>query len=261
MQKIPSRPFKPAGVFSCSPRDIPLLVHQAHVIKHPFGLHALMEQRGRNLGARHWNAEAWDATSPPVITNEQRRIATAAISALSVDGQGCQVPRLSNEEYAGEVGDDWEGCYRCSEPVAQRCTTITRDIAAAYRQVIDLTLELIDGAEGRIVPRAKLSSIIWKSARVPARLDGLTVMTIGWHRTADRSRPMIRISRWDGIRSEFLLESNELRWRTTYRQPPRSAGALLTFLMDYAETPVLSLRLSDSAIVPRRWSEESGAWS
>ena len=255
--RVPSREYKPGGQLRCPPREIAVRAWQAHLIKHPFGMNALMSPR-LNGGKRQWNEEGWDVTVPPVITAGTRADLVQKIESLRVAGAVCKVPRLSNESYGGDVPADWEACYRCSAELATECASSTKSIGDAYSRVVDETLGLLDGGFGAVVSRADLSRSVWQAVATPTKLTGLAVLTLGCTRARDSYRLVARISRWDSMRVEFTLDGSDMRWRTTYRNSQRSLGALLTFLMDYAETPEVPLKLSDKALVPRQWSEENG---
>jgi len=259
MVRIPQRVFR-LGPLRCAPRDIPLSVWQAHVIKHPFGLNALMTPRLHG-GKRRWDEEGWHTEAHPVITGEMRREIAERITALSSEGKSCRVSRLSNEEYGGDVPNDWEACYRCPQQLAESCAEILKPVSGAYASVLDDTLALLDDPNGKLVSRASFAAALWRCTPSHSRPKGLAALSVGIIRSNDRTRTVARINSSAGTRIEFQLDGAEMRWRTTYRKPVRTVGAQLAFLMDYPETPFVPHTLSDLVLIPRLWSEENGVGS
>jgi hypothetical protein len=232
-------------------------VWQAHIIKHPFGLNALMTPRLHG-GKRRWDEEGWHTGPQPVISAEARRDIAKRISALSVAGNSCRVSRLSNEEYGGDVPNEWEACYRCPPPLAEGCAELLKPVSDGYARVVEDTLALLHDSNGKLTRRATLAAALWRRAPNPGALKGLAVLSVGVIRSNDRAGTVARVNCSDGIRIEFQLDASELRWRTTYRKELRTVGAQLAFLMDFPETPVVPLALSDMVLIPRQWSEENG---
>lgn len=249
--RIPSRQWRFAEDLHADPLEISAQVLQAHLIKHPFGMSALMTPRVGG-GARRWNDDGWDALSPPVITLEQRRSLTASIGALVVDGASCQLSRLPKEEYGGEAPDRWEACPRCPTGLAEACKVVTYDAALAYRAVIDDTLALLAGIDGEVVARSVLRAHIPPFAK-PDELVGAAIMTLG--QVGHPAKTVARINRWDGVRVELYVGGRQLRWRTTYRRPASQQNPV-TQLLDFPRDPAdLRLPLSGKCIVSRPWWE------
>lgn len=253
--KVPSRAFALPARLRIEPREVDSTAWQAHVVKHPFGMGALMHANGGR--GRAWNLEGWDGLTPPVITGELRRARVAAIQALAVDGASCQLGRLHRESYGGEAPVGWQKCYECQRALAGACAESTADIGGRYRDVVDETLASIADEQGLVVSQLVLARLITPKARRPD-LNGLVVLTAGL--IAGGTMPGVRVHRWDGVRVELTRHFGQLSWRTTLRRPPADDGARITFLLAGATQPAtMRDALSGMCVVPRHWWVATGA--
>lgn len=252
---IPSRTFSFARSLVAAPARIDVNVMQAHLIKHPFGMERLMSG-SRRRADQTWDADGWHLLDPPVITLEQRRAMTAAIGALAVGSAQCEVPRLPAERYGGEPPDNWERCYDCPRPLAATCEAETLPVAEAYARVVDETLALVADPGGVVVSAVDFARAVFQLRR---DLVGLAVLTVGLARSID-AQPIVRVSRWDGVRVELWLRDGHLmRWRTCYRKLGATRAAQQQFLLEGAVRPTaFSLPLSDRCVVPHLWWRQGG---
>ena len=131
-------------------------------------------------------------------------------------------------------------------------------VGGRYAAATEELLTALEEGEGAAIPPAQLHRVIQTLWRAPERLAGLVVLSVGLD--ARGLRPIARISRADGVRSELYLEEpNRLRWRTTYRdeRSVRTGPQKVSFVGDVAR-PSFGLPLSDLCVVPRRWWETHG---
>ncbi|MDI7266809.1 MAG: hypothetical protein QME96_02295 [Myxococcota bacterium] len=232
-------------------------VLQAHVIKHPFGVGAMLAAtvEGRR---RPWNAEGWDRLDPPTITLVERRECVTQIRGLEVAGTRCHVRRLHLEEYGGDPVSD-EPCYECGGSLAAACSEVTLDVAVRYAAWVDIIVKRIASDGGvRIGALDVLRRVLRLSHRSPSKLDGLVVGSLGRETAGDSHSLRLRFNAWNGIRVEFRGAGVGWRWRTTYRRPPRAPTELAEFLLDPAPGGTLVPPwMSGGWWVPRPWWMEA----
>ena len=255
--KIPSRQFELAGGLVCPPVEVPRDVWQEHVVKHPLGVEAIARTRGRDP----WNREGWDRVDPPVISEPERAEILRAIAALAMGKLRCEVPEIRGKK-GGSEGDRL-ACSVCPPPIVVRCGELLGPPAAVggrYAAVVDTLLATLANDTGTRVEAARFHEAVGRLWRTPEKLTGLVVLTVGLD-ARSQTRPIVRVSRDDGVRAEFYLEEpKRMRWRTMYRDQAevRSAAQRINFLR---KVPMPAPRLgpvSDMCVVPRHWWESHG---
>jgi hypothetical protein len=259
MRFFPRHPRRFGGDLFSEPSALSASSTQHHLIKHVFGLNALLS--GTAKGARHWNAEGWDSTQPPVLTVDQRRVLVAGIRALAVDGNGCAIPDLERETAKGGANVELKFCQTCPQALRDECVRITAEVADRYFGSAETILDAVGGEHSIAVPRQS----VWLAAtnlfsRSRQSLVPLVVFTAGW---AGEERDMLvaRFSAFSGLRLEFYMKGRSLSWRTTYRSSDRMPGNFLKFAIDTRARPNSTQAhsiLSDSCLVPRPWWEAHG---
>lgn len=254
--RIPGKAHQLVGSVVLADSEVLTTVLQAHVIKHPFGMGAILggtadEQR------RRWDSEGWDAVDPCVIAQPDRRRCVEQIRGLEVADGRCRVQRLHREEYGGESSSD-EPCYECGRALAGACADITGAVAARYAGWVDAVLSRVASDAGVRVSPLDLQTRVLGLVRSPTRLDGLVVASLGCDVNDDRISPRLRFNAWNGIRVEFRQVGPTWRWRTTYRRPPEGAPRLAGWLLDPAPGgALLSSPMSGDWWVPRPWWQET----
>ena len=245
---VPSGALALAGGLRCSPREVPLAVWQAHLVKHPLGLDALRS-------GRPWNNEGWDTTTPPAVTAEARVRLVERIQALEDGSRRCGVREFRGGHTPAAPEDP---CYRCASPLQPRCAAILDEPEGVGRRYAAVTAALLGEFAEQCaieVPRLALSYRLTAGLRHPSWIEAGLILAAGVE--GRKPAAMVRIARGDGTRADFWLNGRELRWRTTYRIPQRTVHTRFSFLMDLpAKTP--SLPLSDVYVVPRGWWEAHG---
>lgn len=234
----------PCGL-ACPQADIEPAVWQAHLLKHPMGFGSLISYSGQ----RPWNAEGWDRLEPPVITESRREALVKAIASLA----GCRFP-----EIRGGTGSDPDElpCYQCPGKSLAECQRLLGTgeplVGKGYADVALSMIESLSSDTAIAVDRAAVCQRAISLWRTPEALTGLTVASAGLDH---KDRPILRASRYDGVRTEFYLRGSEVRWRTTYRELRATAPRRLVFLLDMNPPSVRAGTLSDRCIVPRQWWE------
>lgn len=244
--RIPTRGVALPGGLRCAPGEVRVAAWQAHLLKHPLGIAAMRNERP-------WNHEAWDVTTPPVVTQEQRERLSGRIVALDPGGDRCQV-----RELRGARSLEPEPCYRCQPPLLHQCAALLDEadgVGRRYAAVIDALLAEVAEDRATVVPRLDLTRRLIGATRRPAWIEGGTVLAVGIE--GRHPRPTVRVARGDGTRADFWLNGTDLVWRTTYRLPQVSVNTRASFLMDHP-APSPSLSLSDVYVVPRGWWEAHG---
>lgn len=244
--RIPTRGVALPGGLRCAPGEVRVAAWQAHLLKHPLGIGAVRNERP-------WNHEAWDVTTPPVVTQEQRERLSGRIVALDPGGDRCQV-----RELRGARSPEAEPCYRCQPSLLQQCAVLLDEadgVGRRYAAVIDALLGEVAEDRAMVVPRPQVFGRLFRGLTRPAWIEAGIVVAVG---VEGRSlAPTVRIARGDGTRADFWLNGTELVWRTTYRLPQVSVNTRASFLMDHP-APSPSLSLSDVYVVPRGWWEAHG---
>jgi hypothetical protein len=253
--KLPARDYMLVGGVSCPSATIDAPVWQAHVVKHPLGVH------GQLHGAKPapWNLEGWDQTVPPVMAAESRPKLAAAIGTIWRDSAGCGVPELTGGTAQGT--DVQATCKACPRGVLAQCDRLCNEeypVGRLYASATESLLADVEEGAGAVVTREAVTTAVMKRLGKPSAWDGLTVFTVGVAKS-DRRTPIARILRADGLVAEFYLNGRTLRWRTTRRSAETGPFARASFLTDMA-IPLPSLgALSDVCVVPRHWWESHGS--
>ena len=247
--KLPESPRSLPGGLVCPDNDVERRVWQAHLLKHPLGVGALIEHDG----AEPWNYEGWDTLEPPVITQARRDSIVKAITALQGSSE-CRLPELR-----GRTESDPERlpCYDCARNAFRTCETVfsSGEAPVVAQEYLRVTLELlasVDSARGEIVPRGEFTRRALSLWWTPEAFAGLTVAQVG---TLWGGKPLLWITRFDGVESQYYLEGKKLRWKTTYRVKLPTATSQLSFLVKTKNPIAQAGDLSDKCIVPRQWWE------
>lgn len=255
--KLPSRDFLLVGGLACPNSEIDRGVWQEHVVKHPLGVHAI----ARSFGRDPWTDEGWDKLEPPVVTEEERVNLVRDIAALAEGKLRCEVPEFRGKKAGASL--ERLACRDCQPPVVARCEKLINapaGVGVRYTNVTEDLLKELSGENGVQVEAARFHQVLHRLWRSPEKLAGALVLTVGLDgRRA--ARPVVRISREDGVRAEFYLEEpNRLRWRTTYRAyiQTRTAPQRISFLGDIPRPAPGLGRVSELCVVARRWWEAYG---
>lgn len=250
---LPKSEIALGGVLRCPRREIEVGPWQAHVVKHPLGGHWLR----RCAGKAAWNAEGWDRLEPPVVTEVDRASLLASIQGFATETQRCGARELWGKP---PKGDD-EPCYACKAPLVKQCEKVVNAagaVGAVYADRVEMILRSFSDAVQ--VSKKDLGARLMAFLRAPEKLEGLSVLHVGLDRGEGNKR-IARISGHDGVVVEFyLLGQDELKWRTTYREPQAMAnvGARLSFLQRAPHPDNRIEVLSDAALVTRGWWETHG---
>lgn len=251
--RLPRQRYSFFGDLSCAPATVADRVWQEHVVKHPLGVGALRAKSPNGI-TRTWNDEGWDVVTPPVATLEARRWATAAIRSLDESNQRCGVDRLEKETYGGREATGPLPCRVCPDSLVARCFGILNDsaesIGGRYAEATEALLSLVATPDGDEIPRARLIQALHRNHRDDESRETLAVLTVG--------DGIVRIHGGHGVRAEFYLNENQMRWRTTYRRPYRTPATQISGLLDFASSSDRSRRpglASETCLVPRPWSE------
>jgi hypothetical protein len=254
--RVPSQEYALAGGLKCLPREVPLGAWLDHVVKHALGVRSIARSEGRDP----WHHEGWDRLDPPVVNDADRTTLAAAIGALTEGKLRCEVPELRGKKRGS--APDRLACYECQEPILGRCAKLvaTSGVGDRYRATLeDLLRELsVDG--GVQVGRAAFHTAARRFYRTPERIDGVVLLSLGVDDRRSRT-PIVRISRSDGVRAEFYLDTPQrMRWRTTYRDAlATSAGeGRITFVSDMPFCPSYLSAVSEHCVVARRWWDSHG---
>jgi hypothetical protein len=241
---LPSRPLKLAGGFQCAPSSIAVAAWQAHLVKHPLGVDAIRRDHP-------WNHEGWP------ISDAQRRDWTTNIQALEAQHGRCGAREL----HGGRAPQtrEKEPCYVCAPGLLSRCAGILNQadgVGAQYASATESLLEAMQEDRAIVVPRVDVSRRMSKALfSNPAWIEAGAILGVGLGKD---KRPMVRIARGDGTRTDLWLNGANLNWRTTYRVPQVSVYTRWTFLLDQpAKTNALPL--SDAYVVARGWWETHGS--
>lgn len=252
--KLPATDLMLEGGLRCAAYEVDAKTWQAHVLKHPLGVHRRVALDGKPLP---WNCEGWETLVPPVITAGRRDHLIARIASLGIGGLACEVPEVRRRRVASSQTEI--ECYDCGPPLVAACASACRDdaVSGSYAETIVRLLTGMQEGAAVVVERARLTRTLLRMFR--AGLDAfreLTVLTVG---VADRgSQPIARLSRGDGVRVEFYRSGTVLRqWRTAHRTPPVHVNASIGFLLDMARQGSGG-PLSDLCVVARPWWENHG---
>lgn len=254
--KVPAIPYELPKSLRVEPRDIPTRVAQDHVVRHVLGLAALYSESwdGR---ATPWDSEGWDRTNPPALDVEHRRDRVQQIGELDVQGQRCRAKLLGHETYGGAPPLETRPCEKCPDALVAACADLLRGISERYFACVAHALGELSTHGTEVVSIPELWRVATSFHLRPDRLDGLVVGTCGLIARENDQMPYLQLSRIDGVRSHFYLNSRTtLRWRTTFRDPPSGVADKLSFVLNVprgAGDPDLPQQLSGRALVPRQW--------
>ena len=227
---------------------------QAHLIKHPMGVNAI----ARSAGREPWNQEGWDRLVPPVVTAAERTQAVEAIASLRHESARCEVPEFQGRRKG--TNPENVACTKCRAELVDACFGILGGQVQVGQRYATVTEELVDAVTaGRCAQlgKRKLFLALFSLWQKPEALRGLCVLRFGLDQKSGRS-PIVRISRSDGVRTEFYIRGRSLKWRTTYRDilaVSTPAGAM-AFLQDPPPPASFLGALSETCAVPRSWWEE-----
>jgi hypothetical protein len=237
----------------CPSTEVELQVFLDHVIRHPLG--ALHSQ------GVAWNQEGWDKTEPPTVTAAERDAIVASVRELRAGAKSCVV--FDAEGAWKKLRSVQAGpCCSCDGTLVKKCVPFLLadgSVGQRYGKVTAEMLGELSKPVGVQVERRKFFERMNKAWNVPRGVDGLSVLTVGLDASRQCSA-VVRISRFDGIRSEFYLqEPNRLAWRTTYRQVEKtsSVSGQISFLSQ-VPLPKPLLALSELCVVSRHWWERYG---
>jgi hypothetical protein len=255
--KVPSQDYALAGGLVCPVHEVDRGVWQEHVVKHPLGVQAL----AKSEGVAAWNQEGWDRLEPPAVTEGARAELVSLIAALSEGTLRCAVPELRGKK----SGSDPErlACRDCQAPIVVRCEKLLHapgGVGERYRSVTEDLLAGLTGDAGVAIAAEKFHAALRGMWRTPEKLAGAIVLTVGLENRRG-ARPIARISRYDGVRTELYFEEpDRLRWRTTYREfaKTRTGPLQISFLSDVPRPAPGLGRVSELCVVARRWWESHG---
>jgi hypothetical protein len=242
---LPSSEVRLPGGLRWIPAVIEPAAWQAHLTKHPLGLYAL------RVAGRAWNHEGWDATTPPVVTEESRAALLPRVAQLRAGRDQCGVPEFHGHTSSAARPE----CYTCKDPLLGACAELMASTGlGAYAA---LTEEVVRGVvDGVTVKRESLASALAPGAMRPGVWNGLLVL--GFGRSAKYGH-VARFVRADGLLVVLTLgPSGTVRWNTTYRRPLANAMDRFIFFLRDQPPRDRSLPLSESYVVPRAWWERHG---
>src|SRR5690606_9081049 len=206
---------------------------QAHVMKHPFGVGAVLGILPGRV-ERRWNHEGWDETAPPVLTAGERAELVEAIKAIDRGGERCGIPRLEASTYRGDPSPDGLACDRCDPHVQAACAETTEVVGLRYRSAIEAAVARLHGEAAEVVPYAELVERLLahlpNDVPLPAAVGSLG-------RAPNGASSLLRVSTPDGLIVELYVDPKAGRatgWRTTYRQRLPSRARMVSHLL----TPV-----------------------
>jgi len=194
----------------------------AHLAKHPLGAYALHQRKP-------WNAEGFDALTPPTIEHAERERFLAFIRDTASRGGACGVREFAQDP--SRSSDGKIACFdECPTKLVRGCNEMLRAVGDRYRALVD---ELLDAlVDGIAVPRGLLSATITRGLLQQRSLSGLVLLATGVKQRSTFCEDVAQINRFDGVRVSFYLNRASLRWRTTFRCAPRSPTAAVRTLLD-----------------------------
>jgi hypothetical protein len=247
--RIPREALQLPGGLSCVVAEVEPRVTSAHVVRHPLGVDAERDRVGSA-----WDREGWGELAPAAISNEARTRLFRTLASLSVHGAGCGVPEVSG---ARDIRDQQQiECSACPTPLARRCETELHDVVDVY---VARTTELLeDLATSSVwVPRLAMIRVLAGRLRTAEPWTPLATLSVGFD-ARTRERPIARVSRTDGLRTELYLHGASLRWRTTWRSVPSNGAEAMSFVLQFPKPLDSSHALSDRCLVARPWWERHG---
>lgn len=214
----------------------------AHLAKHPLGAYALHQRKP-------WNAEGFDALTPPTIEPAERERFLSYIRDTASRGGACGVREFAQAPARGSDGKI--ACYaECPTALVRGCNETLRAVSDRYRALVDELLDaLVDGVE---VPRCVLSATITRGLLRQRSLSGLVILATGVKQRSTFSEDIAQLNRFDGVRISFYLDRSSLRWRTTFRCAPRSPTAAVRTLLDVPRDESMSATF----LVARPWWQQ-----
>jgi len=244
--RVPEQTQQLSAEIVVKPSEVELRAWQAHVMKHPFGLGAILNGY-RMRGRRHWNHEGWDSLPRPVITETIRVRLTRAIRALEDGGRQCAIDLLAELETKVPSGHGDTPCYECPPMLAQRCNAQTLEVGRRYAAYINDTFDELENcvAVNRQELAAAVTPALWTN-------DLASVATVG---TLPKGPYGLRINRPDGGRIEAREEGPAFTWRTAYRKRVPGLADRRAHLLDHVTSVDSEDALSGMALVPRPWWE------
>jgi len=248
--KLPDSPQVLPGGLVCRPKEIARGVWQAHLLKHPLGIGALIDHDGE----APWNLEGWDQLEPPAITQARRDEIVEALGGMGGQGSACRLPEIRG---LIESDKDHLPCYGCAGNALDTCEMLlgTGEAPRVAQEYLRVTLELlasVDSVRGKVVARAEFCRKVTSLWRSPDKLVGLTVAHAG---TLANGVAILWITRFDGVQSQYYFEGDDVRWKTTYREKRSAPVPQMNFLLDMKPPLARAGDLSDKCIVPRHWWE------
>ncbi|MDP3207706.1 MAG: hypothetical protein Q8M65_01030 [Rhodoglobus sp.] len=147
-------------------------------------------------------------------------------------------------------------CGSCPTPLARRCETELRDVVDAY---VARTTELLEALGGSSVwvPRIAMIRVLASRLKTAEPWSPVVTLSVGFD-ARTRGRPIARVSRTDGLRTELYLYGTELRWRTTWRSVPSNGAEAMSFVLQFPKPLDSTHALSDLCLVARPWWERHG---
>ncbi len=247
--RIPREALQFPGGLSCVVAEIESRVTSAHVVRHPLGVDAERDRVGSA-----WNREGWSDLAPSAVSHEARARLFRALASLSVHGAGCGVPEVTGAR--GLRDQQPIECSQCPMPLARRCEAELQDVVDAY---VARTTELLEalGTSSVWVPRVAMIRALASRLRTAEPWAPLATLSVGYD-ARTRERPIARVSRTDGLRTELYLHGASLRWRTTWRSVPSNAAEAMSFVLQFPKPLESSHALSDRCLVARPWWERHG---
>jgi hypothetical protein len=246
--RVPTRTFTlpTSPTLTASPQTIAVRTWVAHLVRHPLGTYST----ARN---RPWNAEGFDALSPPVVTEDTRAAFVNFVRDEPVRGGRCEVHAFSTKAATAKKRglDDSLPCYGpCSDALVFGCRSELRSISDGYQSLVDALLDSL--SDGVSVDRATFTNMVLSTLQRPQDHQSAVVLSSGALPDSSYRDRVVRIHRGDGVRTEFYARGRELTWRTTYRIRPTSPVVAVRELLD--------LPVADSAsaavLVSRPWWQQ-----
>ena len=223
-----------AGMLA-EPYDLPARVWQEHLMKHPFGV----ERAARGAP---WDEEGFGTLG---FSAALRAKTFAAIRRVYVERDTCTLPEVAFE--TPNLPERFP-CKECPRSLARACEEKTAEAGQLYALLYEELLAAICGERAQLVSRATLTRSIVQGLVRPYALDGVVTGYVGVDERS-RSNLVFRVSRADGLRAELYFDApSGLRFRTLYRDPPKSRNAALTFLGEALPNKI-NMPLSEVALV------------
>ncbi|HVY44986.1 MAG TPA: hypothetical protein VHB21_03865 [Minicystis sp.] len=222
-------------------------------MKHPlFGLFKASPEPSADPLAR--STEGWDAPEVALMQESDRRELVAAIRRIWEGGRDCLVREIHGKP--GRTLPDAVPCTKaCDKRVRDRCGDAceAHPVSVAYAGATEALLQAVCPEDAVILKGSEFTLKLCTLSRFrPEALARIIVMSIG---LADRNRrPIVRISRGDGLRTELSLEEpTRATWRTTYRERLASVVARTKFLADFATQGSRGLSSDHCAVARNGW--------